>query len=161
GLARRLAAGQVPIVTGFFGRSREGRVATLGRGGSDYTASALGAILRAQRVELVKAGVAISTADPRIVGDARPVARLSYEEADALAQFGARVLHPITIEPVAERGVELTVRSLRHDALATTIGQFRNGGMRAVTRLGPLRLLSVRIAGGRQRPGILAEIAQR
>jgi len=161
GIGRVLAAGRIPVVTGFFGRSAEGRVATLGRGGSDYTASALGAILRAQRVELVKAGVAIATADPRFVPGAQQVARLSYEEAEELAQFGARVLHPITIEPVAERSVELTVRSLHHDDLATTVGGVRNGGTRAVTRLGPLRLLSVRVAGGRQRPGLIAEIARR
>ena len=161
GLTRLLRAGRVPVVTGFFGRSVEGRVATLGRGGSDYTASAIGAILRARRVELVKAGVAIATADPRFVPDARPVPRLSYEEAEELAQFGAQVLHPITIEPVRARGVELRVRSLADNGLQTAVNHRRAVRMRAVTRLGPLRLVSVRIAGGRQRPGIIAEITRR
>jgi aspartate kinase len=157
-----LARGITPVVTGFFGRSREGRVATLGRGGSDYSASALAAILRAKRVELVKSRVAISTADPRLVPSARPVAHLSYEEAEEIAQFGAKVLHPVTIEPAASRRVEVRVRSLNHRELLTTIGPARAGeAARAVTLLGPLRLLNVRIAGGRQRPGLVAEIGRR
>lgn len=160
-LNRRLGAGVVPVVTGFFGRSLEGRVATLGRGGSDYTASALGALLAAERVELVKARVAIATADPHVVPAARQVERLSYDEAEEVAQFGARVLHPITIEPVREASVELRVTALSDGAHRTTISRRPGARHRVVTRLGPLRLISVRIAGGRQRPGLLAEIGRR
>ena len=163
---RRLRAvlrrGRIPIVTGFIGRSPDGRVATLGRGGSDYSASALGAILGALRVELVKRNVAISTADPRLVPNARTVRHLSYEEAEEIAQFGAKVLHPVTIEPAASRRVEVCVRSLCHRERMTTIGPARPGASaRAVTLLGPLRSLNLRVAGGRQRPGLLAEITER
>ena len=161
GLNRRLAAGVVPVVTGFFGRSLEGRVATFGRGGSDYSASAIGALLPASRVELVKAHVAIATADPHVVPRARRVERLSYDEAEEVAQFGARVLHPVTIEPVREASVELRVRSLADPNHRTTITRRPGARHRVVTRLGPLRLISVRIAGGRQRPGLLAEISRR
>ncbi|MGI0155985.1 MAG: hypothetical protein ACREDE_07650, partial [Thermoplasmata archaeon] len=110
GLGRLLDRGKLPVVTGYFGRSLEGRVATLGRGGSDYAAAGIGALLGASRVELVKRHVAVLSADPREVPDARPIPELSYEEAEELAQFGARVLHPLTIEPARAHGVTLKVR---------------------------------------------------
>lgn len=158
-LGRILRAQQVPVVTGFFGRSLEGRTATLGRGGSDYTASAIGGILNAGRVELVKRHVAIFTADPRLVPAARPVEHLSYEEAEEFAQFGARVLHPVTIEPARLARVEIRVRSLQDGDLVTTIGPAKaGGGTRTVTLLSPLRSISLRIAGGRQRAGIVGAL---
>jgi aspartate kinase len=162
GLNRRLAVGQLPVVTGYFGRSLEGRVATLGRGGSDYAAAAIGALLGASRVELVKRHVAVLSADPREVPDARPIPELSYEEAEELAQFGARVLHPLTIEPARAAGLTLRVRSLEDPAVATTIAPPRAGRRnRALTMLRPLRLLRLRVPGGRQRPGIVAEVSRR
>jgi bifunctional aspartokinase / homoserine dehydrogenase 1 len=162
GLGRLLSAGKVPVVTGYFGRSLEGRVATLGRGGSDYAAAALGAILGAERVELVKRHVAVLSADPNEVPGARPLSELSYEEAEELAQFGARVLHPLTIEPARTSGVLLRVRSLDDPRVVTTIGPPRSGRRnRALTLLRPLRLLRLRVPGGRQRRGIVAEVSQR
>jgi aspartate kinase len=162
GLHRILARGDVPIVTGYFGRSLEGRVATLGRGGSDYAASGIGALLGASRVELVKRHVAVLSADPRIVPDARPIPELSYEEAEELAQFGARVLHPLTIEPARAQGIVLKVRSLDDPQVVTTISTSEPGRRnRALTLLRPLRLLRLRVPGGRQRPGIVAEVSQR
>ncbi len=161
-LGRLLRSGLVPVVTGYFGRSLEGRVATLGRGGSDYSASAIGGLLGASRVELVKRNVSVYSADPRIVPEARVVPRLSYEEAEELAQFGARVLHPLTIEPARRFGIELRVRSLENPKVVTAIGPpAANGGARAMTVLSPLRLLRVRVPGGRQRRGVVAEVSQR
>jgi aspartate kinase len=162
GLGRLIAKGKLPIVTGYFGRSLEGRVATLGRGGSDYAAAAIGALIGASRVELVKRHVAVLTADPREVPDARPIPELSYEEAEELAQFGARVLHPLTIEPARAYGITLRVRSLEDASIVTTISPPRAGRRnRALTILRPLRLLRLRVPGGRQRPGIVAEVSQR
>jgi aspartate kinase len=162
GLGRLLAVGKVPVVTGYFGRSLEGRVATLGRGGSDYAAAGLGAILHADRVELVKRHVAVLSADPELVRNARPLAELSYEEAEELAQFGARVLHPLTIEPARAQGIVLRVRSLGEPRVVTTIGPSRTDRHnRALTLLRPLRLLRLRVPGGRQRPGIVAEVSER
>jgi aspartate kinase len=162
GLGRLMRQGKVPVVTGYFGRSLEGRVATLGRGGSDYAAAGLGAILRAERVELVKRHVAVLTADPDEVPGARPIAELSYEEAEELAQFGARVLHPLTIEPARAHNIVLRVRSLDDPRVVTTIGPSRDDRHnRALTILRPLRLLRLRVPGGRQRPGIVAEVSER
>ncbi|MGP8076011.1 MAG: aspartate kinase [Thermoplasmata archaeon] len=162
GLGRLLSRGEIPVVTGYFGRSLEGRVATLGRGGSDYAASAIGALLGASRVELVKRHVAVLSADPREVPNARPIPELSYEEAEELAQFGARVLHPLTIEPARAEGMVLKVRSLDDPKVVTTIAPARVGRHnRALTMLRHLRLLRLRVPGGRQRPGIVAEVSQR
>lgn len=162
GIGRILARGEIPVVTGYFGRSLEGEVATLGRGGSDYAAAGLGALLHAERVELVKRHVAVLSADPRHVPGARPLPTLSYEEAEELAQFGARVLHPLTIEPARTHHVVLRVRSLEGPRVVTTIGPARSGRRnRALTLLGPVRLVRLRIPGGRQRPGIVAEVSQR
>ncbi len=162
GLGRLLARGEVPVVTGYFGRSLEGRVATLGRGGSDYAATGIAALLGARRVELVKRNVAVFSADPREVPSARPLPELSYEEAEELAQFGARVLHPLTIEPARAHGIRLKVRSLDDPTVSTTIGpgdpRRRN---RAITLLRPLRMFRLRVPGGRQRPGVVAEVSER
>jgi len=162
GLGRLLAAKKLPVVTGYFGRSLEGRVATLGRGGSDYAAAGIGALIGASRVELVKRHVAVLSADPREVPEARPIPELSYEEAEELAQFGARVLHPLTIEPARAHGITLRVRSLDDPSVVTTIAPPRAGRRnRALTILRPLRLLRLRVPGGRQRPGIVAEVSER
>lgn len=163
GIEEVLRRGEVPVVTGYFGRSLEGRVATLGRGGSDYSATAIAALLGSRRVELIKRGVSVLTADPRIVPGARPISFLSYQEAEELAQFGARVLHPLTVEPALRAGIEIVVRSLEEPRVATTIGAVRGGtrAVRAITLLSPVAILRVRVAGGRQRPGIVADATER
>ena len=162
GLGRLLARGELPVVTGYFGRSLEGRVATLGRGGSDYAAAGIGALLGAARIELVKQDVAVLSADPKEVPDARPIPELSYEEAEELAQFGAKVLHPLTIEPARTHQIVLRVRSLEDPSVVTTIGPANSRRHnRALTRIPDLRLLRLRVPGGRQRPGIVAELSRR
>jgi len=162
GLGAHLRSGRIPVVTGFFGRSLHGRVVTLGRGGSDYSATAIGAILGASRVELIKRGVSVLTADPRLVPRARTIRRLSYEEAEELAQFGAKVLHPLTVEPARTANLEIAVRSLDDPHEVTIIGPPRGpNGMRALTLLEPLGLVRIRVPGGRQRPGVVAEASHR
>lgn len=159
-----LGRGEVPVVTGYFGRSLEGRVATLGRGGSDYSATAIASLIGARRVELVKREVSVLSADPKLVPAARPIERLSYQEAEELAQFGARVLHPLTVEPALAAGIEIVVRSLDDPRVATTIGPRAGGGaraMRAITLLSPVAIVRVRVPGGRQRPGVVAEATER
>lgn len=161
-LMKWLRAGKTPVVTGFVGRSLEGRVTTLGRGGSDYTATALGAMLRASRVELVKRGAPVMTGDPRRIPAARPIPRLSFEEAEELAQFGAKVLHPLTVEPARDHGVEVHVIPIDSPEESTIIGPVSQpDGMRAVTLLSPVALIRIRVSGGRQRPGVVAEVSRR
>jgi aspartate kinase len=99
----------VPVVTGFLGRTADGRVTTLGRGGSDYSAAVIGAALGAEEIEIWTDTSGLLSADPRIVPEARVVPRLSFTEASELAYFGARVLHPKTLLPAIERDVPVRI----------------------------------------------------
>ena len=112
--AARLAKGRarrpgIPVVTGFLGRAADGRVTTLGRGGSDFSAALIGAALGADEIQIWTDTSGMLSADPRIVPEARPVPRLSFAEASELAYFGARVLHPKTLLPAMERGIAVRV----------------------------------------------------
>ncbi len=104
----------VPVITGFIGATASGETTTLGRDGSDYTASILGALLNANGVEIWTDVDGILTADPEIVPDALPIPQLSYMQAAELAWFGARVLHPKTIHPLEQRDIPLTIKNTQH-----------------------------------------------
>ena len=109
-LARQLSRRPpMPVVTGFLGRTADGRITTLGRGGSDYSAALIGAALDAEEIQIWTDTSGMLSADPRIVPEARPVARLSFAEASELAYFGARVLHPKTLIPAMDRGIPVRV----------------------------------------------------
>jgi aspartokinase/homoserine dehydrogenase 1 len=105
-----LSQGVTPVVTGFIGSAPDGEVTTLGRGGSDLTASLVGRALGATRVNLWKDVPGLLTSDPRIVPDARVLAQLNVREAAELAYYGARVLHPRALIPIIGRKVPLFVR---------------------------------------------------
>src|SRR5919202_4507728 len=92
-----LAGGVVPVVTGFIGATRGGTLTTLGRGGSDYSATILGAALGASEIIIWTDVPGVMTADPRLVREARTIHDISYAEAAELAYFGAKVLHPKTL----------------------------------------------------------------
>ncbi len=100
-----------PIVTGFIAKDGQGDITTLGRGGSDLTASTLGAALRVKEVQVWKDVDGILSSDPRIVPDAKPVPTLSFEEAAELAYFGAKVLHPSAILPAMQRDIPVRVKN--------------------------------------------------
>jgi aspartate kinase len=104
-----IEAGRIPVTQGFIGATAEGTPTTLGRGGSDYTASLLGAALGAARVEIWTDVNGLMTADPRIVPSARTLRAASYEEAAELATFGAKVLHPATALPLVRAGIPIVV----------------------------------------------------
>ncbi|NOZ59039.1 MAG: aspartate kinase [Euryarchaeota archaeon] len=101
----------IPVVTGFIAGNEQGRITTLGRGGSDYTAAILGAVLDADEIWIWTDVDGILTTDPRLVKEARVIEVLSYIEAMELAYFGAKVLHPKTIEPAMEKGIPVRVRN--------------------------------------------------
>ena len=109
-----LEAGTVPVVTGFLGATAEGVTTVLGRGGSDWTASLLGALLRAEEVWIWTDVDGVLTADPRIVRDARPLERVSWLEASEMSYFGAKVVHPKTMAPAKALGIPLRIRSTFH-----------------------------------------------
>jgi aspartate kinase len=110
-VVRELERGAVVVVGGFQGVSTEKEVTTLGRGGSDTTAIALAAALGAERCEILTDVDAVYTADPRIVGDARPIAEISYEDMAALARFGATVLKEEAVRFAERAGIAISVGS--------------------------------------------------
>lgn len=101
----------VPIVTGFIAKDKSGNITTLGRGGSDLTATMIGAAMRADEVQTWKDVDGIMTADPRVCKAAKPVPEVTYEEAQELAMFGAQVLHPRSMLPVRKIGIPVRVKN--------------------------------------------------
>jgi aspartate kinase len=108
-----LARGRVPVVGGFVGATDQGIVTTLGRGGSDYSASLFGAALGAEAIEIWTDVDGMMTADPRTVPGARVIDRIRFDEASELASFGARVLHPSTIAPAVRLGIPVSILNSR------------------------------------------------
>jgi aspartate kinase len=117
-----LVGSRVPVMGGFIGRSTSGTTTTLGRGGSDYSASLLGAAIGAEEIQIWTDVDGMLTADPRIVDDAEIVKYLSFAEAAELAYFGAKVLHPATIFPAVSRNIPVRIlNSHRPDGQGTLI----------------------------------------
>ncbi|MFH1709242.1 MAG: aspartate kinase [Planctomycetota bacterium] len=100
---------EVPVITGYIGRDRQGNITTLGRGGSDYTAAVYGAALGAEEIQIWTDVTGVMTADPTVVKEAVSIPHLSFAEAGELAYYGARVLHPNTIVPAMEKGIRVRV----------------------------------------------------
>ncbi|MEZ0228577.1 MAG: aspartate kinase [Planctomycetota bacterium] len=114
----------VPIVTGFIGKDLRGRITTLGRNGSDYSAAIFGAAIRAKEVQIWKDVEGVMTADPRIVPTARLISNMSYDEAGELAAFGAKVIHPSTMAPAVRHEIPIRVLNmLEPDNSGTLIGK--------------------------------------
>jgi aspartate kinase len=103
------AGGTVPVVTGFIAKDEHGNITTLGRGGSDLSATFIAAACGAEEVQVWKDVDGILTADPRMVKNAKPVEHVTYDEAAELAYFGAQVLHPRTMQPCSRTGTPVLV----------------------------------------------------
>ncbi|MEM3420719.1 MAG: aspartate kinase [Candidatus Hadarchaeum sp.] len=103
------AANEVPVITGFIGGTEDGVITTLGRGGSDYTASILGAALGVDEIWIMTDVDGIMTADPKVEPNARVIKTISYIEATELAYFGAKVLHPKMIRPAMDSNIPVRV----------------------------------------------------
>jgi aspartate kinase len=108
-IAPLLRAGKVPVIGGYLGATTDGITTTLGRGGSDYSASLFGAALEAEAIEIWTDVDGMLTADPRVVDGARLIEHIRFDEAAELASFGARVLHPNTIAPAVRRGIPVFI----------------------------------------------------
>lgn len=113
--------GVVPVVAGFQGASEEGEITTLGRGGSDTTASALGVALNAEYVDIFTDVEGVMTADPRIVDNARLLDAITYNEICQLARDGAKVVHPRAVEIAMQGGIPLRVRSTVSGSVGTLV----------------------------------------
>ncbi len=115
-----IAGGKVAVVPGFIGRAPDGSLTTLGRGGSDLTATLLARSLRARTVVFWKDVPGILTADPRLVPDARVIPHLHHREAAEVAHYGAKVLHPRALIPVSGTRIALRIRSFVDTSLPGT-----------------------------------------
>ncbi len=148
-----LDRGAVPVVTGYIGATVDGVLTTLGRGGSDYSVTILGAALNADEVIIWTDVNGVLTADPRMVPDAQTIPEISYREAAELAYFGAKVLHPKTLRAVSRAGIPVWIRnSFQPDNPGTKItpeGQEGPRGVKALTAIGDVALIAI---GG---PGII------
>lgn len=102
---------EIPIVTGFIAKDVKGNITTLGRGGSDLTATMIGSAMQADEIQTWKDVDGILTADPRVVKNAHTVPEVTYEEAAELAYFGAQVLHPRSMQPCIKSGVPVRVKN--------------------------------------------------
>ncbi len=142
-----LQAGVIPVVTGFFGASEEGVLTTLGRGGTDYSATILGAALGADEIIIWTDVEGVLTADPRLVPDARTIPEISYREATELAYFGAKVLHPKTLRAVVQAGIPVWIRNSfapeRTGTKITPQGRSNGGGVKALTAIRDVALVSI------------------
>jgi len=116
-----LLAAKVPVLGGFIGSTARGVTTTLGRGGSDYTAAIVGAALDAREIQIWTDVSGVLTADPRVVRTARTIPILSYQEAAELAYFGAKVLHPKTIQPAIDKSIPVRVCNSRAAKEAGTL----------------------------------------
>ena len=126
-------SGHVPVIQGFIGSTRGGATTTLGFEGSDFTAALAGAALDVSNIEIWKDVNGIMTADPRIFAGARTVRNISFEEASELTLFGAKVLHPGTIEPARRKDIPVNIYNSRQpDAGGTTITANANNGTNIV-----------------------------
>ena len=137
--------GKIIIAQGFIGRTETGVVSTLGRGGSDYSATLFGAALKAEEVQIWTDVDGIMTSDPRIVESAQTIPTISYEEAAELAYFGAKVVHPSTIQPAVALGISVLVKNTmntkgNYTAIVTSSDK---KGLRAIAGKKNITLLNI------------------
>jgi len=138
---------RLPVVTGFNGATLDGRPTTLGRGGSDFSASVLASVLDAAELWIWSDVDGIMSADPRLVPNARVLEEITYREAAELAYNGAKVLHPRTLAPLMEKGIPVWSRNSFNPSFPGTriVPETKDGpvGPRAVTSMTNVALVSV------------------
>jgi aspartokinase/homoserine dehydrogenase 1 len=144
GLRRR---GVLPVITGFRGAARSGACTTLGRGGSDYSGTIMGAALDADEVWIWTDVDGVMTADPRLVPEARILPEISYREAIELSFFGAKVLHPKTIQPVMKKKIPVWIKnSFNPDCPGTRIvpsATNNRQGVKAITSVSKADIITI------------------
>jgi aspartate kinase len=152
----------LPVVTGFIAKSEAGNITTLGRGGSDLSATTIAAACKASECQVWKDVDGILTADPRLVKAARPVDAVSYNEAAEMAYFGAQVLHPRAMQPCMKTGIPVRVKnSYNPEAVGTGIVPlvgWDSGPVRTITsrrHITMVDIVSNRMMG---QAGFLAEL---
>lgn len=151
----------IPVVTGFIGASSKGKITTLGRGGSDYTATILGYCLNAYEIQIWTDVNGIFTADPRVVKNARPLSEVSFREASEMAFFGAKILHPRTLRPAIRANIPVRIlNTLSPESKGTLITKKQIGAQKitAITSKKKVILINMYSTGMLFTKGFLAKL---
>ena len=144
-----LAKNQIAVVTGFIAATVDGTITTLGRGGSDYTASILGAALNTDEIWIWTDVDGLMTADPRIVKDARVLRTVSFGEALELSYFGAKMMHPRAMQPAAQRKIPVRIRNSSKPTLeGTLVSSGETGAGRVVKAVSIIRSVGIVTVSG-------------
>jgi aspartate kinase len=154
---------EVPVVTGFIASTVDGSTTTLGRGGSDYTASLLGAALGADEIWIWTDVDGLMTADPRIVKNSVVLPEVSFGEALELSYFGAKMMHPRALQPASQRKIPVRIKNSNKPSIAGTlisVGETDNGGrvVKAVSIIRNVGIVSVSGTGMMGAPGVAAKV---
>jgi aspartokinase/homoserine dehydrogenase 1 len=154
--------GTIPVITGFRGATREGICTTLGRGGSDYSGTIIGAALEADEVWIWTDVDGVMTADPRMVPQARIIPEISYREAIELSFFGAKVLHPKTIQPVMKKKIPVWIKNSFNPSCPGTriVPAARDGqpGVKAITCVSKADLITLSGSNALSFPKLAAKV---
>jgi aspartate kinase len=158
-----LKGGMILFIPGFYGVSESGDITTFGRGGSDYSAAVVAATMGAEVLEIWKDVAGYLSADPKFVPETRLIPVLSYDEAAELSYFGAKILHPRTIEPLRRSGLTIAVKdTMEPDAPGSVItprSQRSKTVIKSVAHDTDIGILKVHASGVGARPGILALVS--
>ena len=161
-LGSLISEGKIPTVTGFIAADTHGVITTLGRGGSDYTATLIGSAINADEIWLWSDVDGLMTANPKLVPNARVLPEISYAEAIEMAMFGAKGLHPRAFEPTIEKGIPVRIRNTfnpeKPGTLITRSKIVANNIVKAVLLVENVGMLSVRGTSIVGRPGTAAKI---
>ncbi|MEM2562190.1 MAG: aspartate kinase, partial [Candidatus Bathyarchaeia archaeon] len=157
-----LQKGMVPVVTGFIAATQDGITTTLGRGGSDYTATILGAALGAEEIWIWTDVDGLMTSDPKIVPNAKTLPELSFREALEMAVFGAKAMHPRALEPIMDSNTIVRIKNIFNPNGPETVlvkeTKAKPGTVKAVTLLKDVALINISGAGMVGAPGTAAKV---
>lgn len=155
---------EVPVVTGFFGKTPEGLITLLGRNGTDYSASVIANAIDADSLEIWKDVDGFMSADPKLVPEAVSISSLSYEEAAELSYFGARVLHPRTVEPAKAKSITIKMKNVfKPEVEGTAInpkGVEVGKTIKSISCMANMAMVKVYGAGLGSKSGVMSEISQ-
>ncbi len=160
-----LSKKEIPVVTGFVASSIDGNITTLGRGGSDYTASLIAAALQADEVWIWTDVDGLMTADPRIVKDAKLLPQVSFGEALELSYFGAKMMHPRALLPASQRKIPVRIRNSQRPNIEGTLVSTKESDThghvaKAITMIKDVGIVTVGGAGMIGAPGTAARVFQ-
>ena len=160
-----LNEGKIVFVPGFFGVSEQGDITTFGRGGSDYSAAVVAVAMQAELLEIWKDVDGFMSADPKFVPEAQLIPVLSYEEAAELSYFGAKILHPRTVEPLRKSKLKISIKNTVNPdgpgSLITAKSPRPKHVIKSVAHDTDISIIKVHASGVGARPGILAQVAGR